>query len=133
MQYLVCHTSNESKFYDTYQSIIYNYYNQFDPICKADFSCTGVLYAQYLAAIDSEFKHVIQFLCKLSGLERQTRSGASETGGIVGIIENIKQDLEEEISKAKEEEVRALCCSCVGLKCEFPRDEKSQTLSGGSE
>ena len=73
------------------------------------------MYAQYLAAIDSEFKHVIQFLCKPSGLERQTRSGASETGGIVGIIENIKQDLEEEISKAKDEEVRALCCSCVEL------------------
>jgi len=35
-------------------------------------------------------------------------SGASETGGIVGIIENIKQDLEEEISKAKEEEANAL-------------------------
>merc|ERR1719224_265529 len=35
-------------------------------------------------------------------------SGASETGGIVGIIENIKQDLEEEISKAKEQEVEAL-------------------------
>merc|ERR1719238_2539279 len=35
-------------------------------------------------------------------------SGASETGGIVGIIENIKQDLEEEISKAKEEEAKAL-------------------------
>jgi hypothetical protein len=35
-------------------------------------------------------------------------SGGSETGGIVGIIENIKQDLEEEISKAKEEEAKAL-------------------------
>merc|ERR1719353_1795853 len=35
-------------------------------------------------------------------------SGASETGGIVGIIENIKQDLEEEISKAKEQEGEAL-------------------------
>merc|ERR1719453_2008852 len=35
-------------------------------------------------------------------------SGASETGGIVGIIENIKQDLEEEISKAKKEEAKAL-------------------------
>merc|ERR1719453_1469306 len=35
-------------------------------------------------------------------------SGASETGGIVGIIENIKQDLEEEISKSKEEEAKAL-------------------------
>merc|ERR1719159_1504112 len=35
-------------------------------------------------------------------------SGSSETGGIVGIIENIKQDLEEEISKAKEEEANAL-------------------------
>merc|ERR1719281_842893 len=35
-------------------------------------------------------------------------SGASETGGIVGIIENIKQDLEEEISKAKEQEAEAL-------------------------
>merc|ERR1719261_750295 len=35
-------------------------------------------------------------------------SGASETGGIVGIIENIKQDLEEEISKAKDEEAKAL-------------------------
>merc|ERR1719473_715685 len=35
-------------------------------------------------------------------------SGASETGGIVGIIENIKQDLEEEISKSKEQEAKAL-------------------------
>merc|ERR1719247_2098972 len=35
-------------------------------------------------------------------------SGASETGGIVGIIENIKQDLEEEISKSKEQEGEAL-------------------------
>jgi len=35
-------------------------------------------------------------------------SGGSETGGILGIIENIKQDLEEEISKAKEEEANAL-------------------------
>jgi hypothetical protein len=35
-------------------------------------------------------------------------SGGSETGGIVGIIENIKQDLEEEISKAKGQEVEAL-------------------------
>merc|ERR1719238_758927 len=35
-------------------------------------------------------------------------SGSSETGGIVGIIENIKQDLEEEISKAKTEEAKAL-------------------------
>merc|ERR1719335_471461 len=35
-------------------------------------------------------------------------SGASETGGIVGIIENIKQDLEEEISAAKDEEAKAL-------------------------
>merc|ERR1719316_2152861 len=35
-------------------------------------------------------------------------SGGSETGGIVGIIENIKQDLEEEISKAKDEEAKAL-------------------------
>jgi hypothetical protein len=35
-------------------------------------------------------------------------SGGSETGGIVGIIENIKQDLEEEASKAKEEEAKAL-------------------------
>merc|ERR1719453_2368556 len=38
-------------------------------------------------------------------------SGASETGGIVGIIENIKQDLEEEISAAKEEEAKALQAS----------------------
>jgi hypothetical protein len=35
-------------------------------------------------------------------------SGASETGGIVGIIENIKQDLEEEISQSKDEEAKAL-------------------------
>jgi hypothetical protein len=35
-------------------------------------------------------------------------SGASETGGIVGIIENIKQDLEEEMAKGKEEEAKAL-------------------------
>merc|ERR1719375_1450577 len=35
-------------------------------------------------------------------------SGASETGGIVGIIENIKQDLEEEMAKAKEDEAKAL-------------------------
>jgi chromosome segregation ATPase len=35
-------------------------------------------------------------------------SGGSETGGIVGIIENIKQDLEEEISKAKDQEAEAL-------------------------
>merc|ERR1719159_1848694 len=35
-------------------------------------------------------------------------SGGSETGGILGIIENIKQDLEEEISKSKEEEAKAL-------------------------
>jgi hypothetical protein len=35
-------------------------------------------------------------------------SGGSETGGIVGIIENIKQDLEEEISKAKAQEGEAL-------------------------
>merc|ERR1719379_2753234 len=35
-------------------------------------------------------------------------SGGSETGGIVGIIENIKQDLEEEMAKAKEEEAKAL-------------------------
>merc|ERR1719174_3534473 len=35
-------------------------------------------------------------------------SGASETGGIVGIIENIKQDLEEEMDKAKEDEAKAL-------------------------
>merc|ERR1719420_309346 len=35
-------------------------------------------------------------------------SGASETGGIVGIIENIKRDLEEEMAKAKEEEAEAL-------------------------
>jgi len=35
-------------------------------------------------------------------------SGSSETGGIVGIIENIKQDLEEEISKAKDQEAKAL-------------------------
>jgi len=35
-------------------------------------------------------------------------SGASETGGIVGIIENIKQDLEEEMDKAKQEEAEAL-------------------------
>merc|ERR1719379_1291929 len=30
-------------------------------------------------------------------------SGASESGGIVGIIENIKQDLEEEMDKAKDD------------------------------
>jgi hypothetical protein len=35
-------------------------------------------------------------------------SGGSETGGIVGIIENIKQDLEEEMAKAKEGEAKAL-------------------------
>jgi hypothetical protein len=35
-------------------------------------------------------------------------SGGSETGGILGIIENIKQDLEEEISKAKDQEAEAL-------------------------
>merc|ERR1719316_1006030 len=35
-------------------------------------------------------------------------SGASETGGIVGTIENIKQDLEEEMDKAKEDEAEAL-------------------------
>merc|ERR1719321_344491 len=35
-------------------------------------------------------------------------SGASETGGIVGIIENIKQDLEEEMDKAKQDEAEAL-------------------------
>jgi len=35
-------------------------------------------------------------------------SGGSESGGIVSIIENIKQDLEEEMDKAKEEEAKAL-------------------------
>merc|ERR1719420_2520856 len=35
-------------------------------------------------------------------------SGGSETGGIVGVIENIKQDLEEEMAKAKDEEAKAL-------------------------
>merc|ERR1740138_718830 len=35
-------------------------------------------------------------------------SGGSETGGIVGIIENIKQDLEEEMAKAKDDEAEAL-------------------------
>merc|ERR1719420_888983 len=35
-------------------------------------------------------------------------SGGSETTGIVGIIENIKQDLEEEMAKAKDEEAKAL-------------------------
>merc|ERR1719409_1269933 len=35
-------------------------------------------------------------------------SGASETGGIVGVIENIKQDLEEEMAKGKDEEAKAL-------------------------
>jgi chromosome segregation ATPase len=35
-------------------------------------------------------------------------SGGSETGGIVGIIENIKQDLEEEMAKAKDEEAKSL-------------------------
>merc|ERR1719174_1542053 len=35
-------------------------------------------------------------------------SGGSESGGIVGIIENIKQDLEEEMAKAKDEEAKAL-------------------------
>jgi hypothetical protein len=35
-------------------------------------------------------------------------SGGSETGGIVGIIENIKQDLEEEMDKAKDDEAKAL-------------------------
>ena len=34
------------------------------------------------------------------------RSGGSETTGIVGVIENIKQDLEEEMAKAKDEEAR---------------------------
>merc|ERR1719375_3011638 len=35
-------------------------------------------------------------------------SGGSESGGIVSIIENIKQDLEEEMDKAKEDEAKAL-------------------------
>jgi len=35
-------------------------------------------------------------------------SGGSETGGIVGIIANIKQDLEEEMDKAKDDEAKAL-------------------------
>merc|ERR1719316_1212856 len=35
-------------------------------------------------------------------------SGGSETTGIVGIIENIKQDLEEEMAKGKDEEAKAL-------------------------
>merc|ERR1719201_3235079 len=35
-------------------------------------------------------------------------SGGSETGGIVGIIENIKQDLEEEMAKGKQDEAKAL-------------------------
>merc|ERR1719269_499745 len=35
-------------------------------------------------------------------------SGGSETTGIVGVIENIKQDLEEEMAKAKDEEAKAL-------------------------
>merc|ERR1719181_2001646 len=35
-------------------------------------------------------------------------SGGSETGGIVGVIENIKQDLEEEMAKGKDEEAKAL-------------------------
>merc|ERR1719409_2385039 len=35
-------------------------------------------------------------------------SGGSETGGIVGIIANIKQDLEEEMDKAKADEAKAL-------------------------
>merc|ERR1719181_1781385 len=35
-------------------------------------------------------------------------SGGSETGGIIGIIENIKQDLEEEMDKAKDDEAKAL-------------------------
>merc|ERR1719183_141418 len=35
-------------------------------------------------------------------------SGGSQTGGIVGIIENIKQDLEEEMDKAKDDEAKAL-------------------------
>merc|ERR1719389_747360 len=35
-------------------------------------------------------------------------SGGSETGGIVGIIANIKQDLEEEMAKASDDEAKAL-------------------------
>merc|ERR1719171_2195226 len=35
-------------------------------------------------------------------------SGGSETGGIVGIIANIKQDLEEEMEKGKADEAKAL-------------------------
>jgi hypothetical protein len=35
-------------------------------------------------------------------------SGGSQTGGIVGIIENIKQDLEEEMDKGKADEAKAL-------------------------
>merc|ERR1719191_1264894 len=35
-------------------------------------------------------------------------SGGSETTGIVGVIENIKQDLEEEMAKGKDEEAKAL-------------------------
>merc|ERR1719428_2551606 len=35
-------------------------------------------------------------------------SGGSQTGGIVGIIENIKQDLEEEMAKASDDEAKAL-------------------------
>merc|ERR1719454_1902518 len=35
-------------------------------------------------------------------------SGGSESGGIVGIIENIKQDLEEEMDKGKDEEAKSL-------------------------
>merc|ERR1719331_1918701 len=35
-------------------------------------------------------------------------SGGSETGGIVGIIANIKQDLEEEMAKAQDDEAKAL-------------------------
>jgi len=43
-------------------------------------------------------------------------SGGSETGGIVGIIENIKQDLEEEMAKASDDEAKALQAYKTTLK-----------------
>ena len=52
-------------------------------------------------------RHTDQSYSETAQTRRTTRrSGGSETTGIVGVIENIKQDLEEEMAKGKDEEAR---------------------------
>merc|ERR1719454_221898 len=97
----------------------------FKTALKAD-SDAVMLLAKTIEALSKYAENNLSLAQKMAGYKKQepeyttsedtapeatfssASSGGSETTGIVGVIENIKQDLEEEMAKAKDEEAKAL-------------------------